>query len=186
MASYTKTTWVNGSTPAINALNLNNIEDGIAGNSTDIGTLTSLTTTAKSNLVLSINEINAKSTDLVSDTSPQLGANLDTNSKMIYHQMVSHGSISSTENINWQVGAYQKLSTGGSFSLTFSDPTATAPLFLEVTYGGVHTVTFPTNVQWSGGTTPTLTKVTGKIDLFTFVFNGTYYWGTYSLNHDTA
>lgn len=27
---YTKTTWVDGTTPAINATNLNNIEDGIA------------------------------------------------------------------------------------------------------------------------------------------------------------
>lgn len=62
--SYSKTDWTNNSAPAINADNLNKIEQGIYDNdaaiasaNTNIGTLTNLTTTEKSNLVGAINEV---------------------------------------------------------------------------------------------------------------------------------
>lgn len=55
--SYKRTVWVNDSLPAINAKNLNNIENGIEANDTAIGNLSSLNTTNKSNLVSAINEI---------------------------------------------------------------------------------------------------------------------------------
>lgn len=64
--SYSKTNWTNNSTPAINADNLNKIEQGIYDNdaaissaNTNIGTLTNLTTTEKSNLVGAINEVDS-------------------------------------------------------------------------------------------------------------------------------
>ena len=64
--SYSKTNWANNSAPAINADNLNKIEPGIYDNdaaiasaNTNIGTLTNLTTTEKSNLVGAINEVNS-------------------------------------------------------------------------------------------------------------------------------
>lgn len=73
--SYTKTQWVNDQAPAINATNLNKIEQGIydndsaiatnttniSTNTTNIGDLTTLTTTANTDLVSAINEVNAKS-----------------------------------------------------------------------------------------------------------------------------
>lgn len=37
--AYNKTTWVDGSTPAISAANLNNIEDGIYGHDVDISAI---------------------------------------------------------------------------------------------------------------------------------------------------
>ena len=39
--AYNKTTWVNGSEPALSAENLNKIEDGIAANADDIDDLKS-------------------------------------------------------------------------------------------------------------------------------------------------
>lgn len=61
--SYTKTTWVNDTEPAINATNLNKIEQGIYDNNTNIGDLTSLTTTADTDLVSAINEVDAQADD---------------------------------------------------------------------------------------------------------------------------
>ncbi len=55
--SYTKTEWVNNSSPYLNADNLNHIENGIEANDTAIGELNSLDTTAKSNIVSAINEV---------------------------------------------------------------------------------------------------------------------------------
>ena len=64
--SYTKTTWNNDTAPAINATNLNKIEQGIYDNdsaiataNTNIGDLTTLTTTAKTSAVSAINEVDS-------------------------------------------------------------------------------------------------------------------------------
>lgn len=64
--SYTKTQWVNDQAPAINATNLNKIEQGIydndsaiSTNTTNIGDLTTLTTTADTDLVSAINEVDS-------------------------------------------------------------------------------------------------------------------------------
>ncbi len=65
--AYTKTTWVDDSSPAISAANLNKIENqletntnDISANSTKIGNLSNLNTTEKSNLVGAINEVTTK------------------------------------------------------------------------------------------------------------------------------
>lgn len=52
--SYTKTTWANGD--VINAQKLNNLENGVYNNDTNIGNLSDLNTTAKNTLVAAINE----------------------------------------------------------------------------------------------------------------------------------
>lgn len=63
--AYTKTNWVNDSVPAINAGNLNKIEQGIYDNSVaieqtsdNLGDLDDLTTQNNSNVVEAINEVN--------------------------------------------------------------------------------------------------------------------------------
>ena len=91
---YTKTTWVNNSPPAINANNLNNIEDGIdavdtglaavsgdvedvetalgaKADNTTVGSLSNLTTTAKTDIVSAINEVDA---DIASEATARANA----------------------------------------------------------------------------------------------------------------
>lgn len=65
--AYTKTNWINDSVPAINAGNLNKIEQGIYDNSVaieentnNIGDIDNLTTKNNSNVVEAINEVNNK------------------------------------------------------------------------------------------------------------------------------
>lgn len=68
--SYTKTNWVNDTEPAINATNLNKIEDGIETNADAIGNLSDLTTTADTDLVSAINELDSlKATKDVATTA---------------------------------------------------------------------------------------------------------------------
>jgi len=78
--SYTKTQWVNGSSPYINANNLNKIEQGIYDNDTHIGDITNLETTQKSDLVTAVNETYAAAAsgvpvgtgfDYFGDTAPE-------------------------------------------------------------------------------------------------------------------
>lgn len=55
--AYTKTTWVDGTTPAINSTNLNKIENGIYNNDSHIGNVANLNTTNKDDLVSAVNEV---------------------------------------------------------------------------------------------------------------------------------
>lgn len=43
---------------------------------------------------------------------------------------------------------------------------------------GSRTVTWPSNVKWSGGTAPTLTTTASKRDIFQFVWDGSNYYNT--------
>ena len=49
--AYTKTTWVNGTAPAINATNLNNIETGIDSATTRLDVLEAQTSTAQADIL---------------------------------------------------------------------------------------------------------------------------------------
>lgn len=184
MASYTPTVWVNGATNALNALNLNHLEGGVSGNATDIGTLTSLTTTLKTNLVAAINEVNAKTTEVSDDATPVLGGNLDTGGHLIHHgTIVDNGSSGTAKNIDWGSGAIQKVSiTADGADITFSNPPGSATVVLQASYSGAYSIDWDTDIRWPGGVQPTESG-SGKTDIFMFIWNGTYYFGGYLLNY---
>lgn len=56
---YVNPNWVNGGPPAINDTELNAMSDTLVSSETHIGTVANLTTTAKTDLVVAINEVNA-------------------------------------------------------------------------------------------------------------------------------
>lgn len=64
---------------------------------TQQGDLTTLTTTAKNTMVAAINEIDAASTEVLSDTTPQLGGNLDVLTRSITTS-TTNGNIAITPN----------------------------------------------------------------------------------------
>jgi len=71
-------------------------------------------------------------------------------------------------------------------STTFSFTNATIGTYiLKITQGGAggYVAFWPANVYWSGGTAPVLTGPIGKTDIITLVYDGTNYYGNYSLNY---
>jgi collagen type VII alpha len=102
-----------------------------------------------------------------------------------FEQEVSNGnSGGSTFNINWSVGSRQTITLNGSPTFTFTNPVGVSSLLLRLVQGGsgFMTVTWPTNVQWVGGTPPTLSTGTGAVDIISLYFNGTNYYASYGLN----
>lgn len=98
--SYIKTEWHNDSVPAINEGNLNKIEQGIydadersINNETNIGDLTQLNTTNKSNIVNAINEVNQNDINkgTYSTTEQKIGIWLD--GKPIYKKTIVVNSL---------------------------------------------------------------------------------------------
>jgi hypothetical protein len=68
---------------------------------------------------------------------------------------------------------------------TFTMPTATAgksfTLFLS-SGAGSFTATF-TSVKWSGGTAPVITTTASKVDILSFISDGTSWYGAFSQNY---
>lgn len=112
---------------------------------------------------------------------------LDPNS--VYSQYASNLNAivfsSPTTAIDWDDGNVQSITLTGNVTFTFANPLLGGRYLLLVKQGNVgsNTVTWPATVLWSGGTAPTLTTTLNKVDIITFVWDGTNYFGGSNLNY---
>ena len=112
-------------------------------------------------------------------TSPTINNPTVTN---YVESVVSIGNSGTSQTLSLTNGTVQTVTMTGN--CTFTMPTATAGksfILIAVQDGtGSRTATF-TSVKWAGGTAPTLTTTatTGR-DIFTFVADGTNWYGTYA------
>ena len=97
--------------------------------------------------------------------------------------VVAIGNSSTSQTISLTSGTVQTCTLTGN--CTFTMPTATAgksfSLFLNTGSGG-YTATF-TGVRWNNSTAPTITSTASKVDLLSFISDGTYWYGSFSQNY---
>lgn len=97
--------------------------------------------------------------------------------------VVAIGSSSTSKTIDLTSGTVQTCTLTGN--CTFTMPTATAgksfSLFLN-TGTGSFTATF-TGVRWSDSTAPTITSTASKVDLLSFISDGSFWYGSFSQNY---
>lgn len=101
--------------------------------------------------------------------------------------VVSIGTVSSSHTLALTNGTVQTATLTASTACTFTMPTATAGksfvlLLKQAASTGNGTATF-TSVKWSGGTAPTITATAGKMDILTFVSDGTNWYGSFVQNY---
>lgn len=98
---------------------------------------------------------------------------------------VDHGNTGSNETIDFSAGKVHAMTLNADCTLNFSNPVAGGRYLLEIKQDSIggRTVSFPSNVQWSGGTPPILTPNAGQTDIITLYYNGTNYAGAYTLNY---
>ena len=93
-----------------------------------------------------------------------------------------------TSGVNWNISNVQYYGmVTGIQTLTFTNPISGGRYILilkQPASGTGATVNWPTGVLWGGGTAPTLTTTTGKVDLISFIYDGinSKYYGNSSLN----
>ena len=89
-----------------------------------------------------------------------------------------------TTAVNFALGDRITATLGGAITFTFSNPTTEHEYKFVLTQDGTgsRVVTWPT-VKWSGGTAPVLTTAINKIDIITFTYDGTNYYGSSILNY---
>jgi hypothetical protein len=97
--------------------------------------------------------------------------------------VVAIGNSSTSQTISLTSGTVQTCTLTGN--CTFTMPTATAgksfSVFLNTGSGG-YTATF-TGVRWNNSTAPTITSTASKVDLLSFISDGTYWYGSFSQNY---
>lgn len=88
--------------------------------------------------------------------------------------------------LDWNNSNVQYVELAGNRTFTFANPKDGSRYIIIIKQtGGGNTVTWPATVLWPGGTPPTLTAGAGKVDVITFVYDGTNtkYYGGSNLNY---
>lgn len=101
-----------------------------------------------------------------------------------YFTETDNGNSGTTDTIDWTVSNKQKSTLTGNCTFTFTAPPGPCSLILKLVQDGTgsRTVTWPAAVHWSGGTAPTLTTTASKVDIISFYYDGTTYFGAANLN----
>jgi hypothetical protein len=118
------------------------------------------------------------------DTSPTLGGELDCGAHSIgFTQQTATGDGTTT--IDWKIGNKFYFTFGNANeTFTFTAPTKPCNLVLvlkQYSTGG-KTATWPATVMWPAGTAPTLSIGNNDVDIVTFYWDGTNYFGNSSLD----
>ena len=90
--------------------------------------------------------------------------------------------------IDWNVSQKQKVTiTGTGITCNFTDPAGACNLLLKVVQGDGSDViaTWDSDIKWAGGAAPTLSTGNGEIDIISFYWDETNYFGVASLDFAT-
>jgi len=101
--------------------------------------------------------------------------------------VVTIGTVTSSNTIALTDGTVQTATLTASTACTFTMPTVGAGksfilLLKQAASTGNGTASF-TGVKWSGGTAPTITATAGKMDILSFVSDGTNWYGSFTQNY---
>jgi hypothetical protein len=116
---------------------------------------------------------------MVLDTSPTVNNPTVTN---YVESVVAIGTVTSSSTLSLTSGTVQTATLTASTACTFTMPTATAGksfvlLLKQAASTGNGTATF-TGVKWGTAGAPTITATAGKMDILTFIADGTNWYGS--------
>jgi len=127
---------------------------------------------------------NGKIANVVEDTTPQLGGELDAGANSIGFTLQTYTGVVGTTTIDWTNGNKAEFTFGaGDETLAFTAPAKPANFVLYVIQDatGGRLLTYPATVRWAGGVAPTLSTGASAVDIISFIWNGTNYDGVASL-----
>ena len=116
--------------------------------------------------------------------SSTLGVTGNTTLGSYSETVVAIGTVMTTNTLSLATGTVQTATLTASTACTFTMPTATAGksfilLLKQAATTGNGTATF-TSVKWNSAGAPTITATAGKMDILTFVSDGTNWYGSAS------
>ena len=174
----TSTTFTNLTTNVTGTLPVGNGGTGITSLGTGVATF--LGTPSSANLASAVTD-ETGSGALVFGTSPTVNNPTITN---YVESVVSIGTVTTSNTLSLTNGTVQTATLTASTACTFTMPTATAGksfilLLKQAASTGNGTATF-TGVKFNSGGAPTITATAGKMDILSFVADGTNWYGSYT------
>lgn len=102
-----------------------------------------------------------------------------------FNSEYDNGNSGTADTINWNNGQKQKSTLTANCTYTFTAPASGVGNFLlrivQNATGGWE-VTWPASVKWQGGSAPELSEDANAIDIVSFYYDGTNYYGVASLD----
>lgn len=152
------------------------VSTGVSGLGTNVATF--LATPSSANLAAALTD-ETGSGAAVFGTSPTVNNPTITN---YVESVVAIGTVTTTNTIALTNGTVQTATLTASTACTFTMPTATAGksfilLLKQAATTGNGTATF-TGVKWGTAGAPTISATAGKMDILTFVSDGTNWYGS--------
>ena len=152
------------------------ISTGVSGLGTGVATF--LGTPSSANLASAVTD-ETGSGSLVFGTSPTVNNPTITN---YVESVVSIGTVTTASTLSLTNGTVQTATLTASTACTFTMPTATAGksfilLLKQAATTGNGSATF-TGVKWGTAGAPTISATAGKMDILTFVSDGTNWYGS--------
>jgi len=97
-----------------------------------------------------------------------------------------NGNSGTADTIDWRIANKQKSTLTGNVTFTFIAPGGPCNLVLKLVQDGTGSrrVTWPATVKWAIGIKPTLTTTPNAIDIVSFYYDGTNYYGLASFNFE--
>jgi len=153
------------------------ISTGVDGLGTNVATF--LGTPSSANLASAVTDETGSGV-LVFGTSPTVNNPTVTN---YVETVVAIGTVGATHTIDLTNGTVQTATLTSATACTFTMPTATAGksfiLLLKQPASGTATTATFTGVKYPATGAPTITGTVGKMDILTFVADGTNWYGSY-------
>jgi hypothetical protein len=106
----------------------------------------------------------------------------------IQYKITTNNAVTGSVTLDFSTTSGYEITLTGNATLTFTAPTNTSgyrnKIWLKVKQDatGSRLITFPASVKWAGAAAPVLTTTAAGVDIITFIYDGTNYWGVASLN----
>jgi len=111
---------------------------------------------------------------------------LEVSGAAVFSAEYNNGNSGTAATITWDNGSKQFLTLTGNATLTFSAPAGKAGSFvLRLAQDGTggRAVTWPASVKWRGGVAPNLSTAASAVDIVTFYYSGSNYYGCASTGY---
>jgi|6_EtaG_2_1085325.scaffolds.fasta_scaffold00106_39 hypothetical protein len=112
-----------------------------------------------------------------------VSGSLNIHNSVTFHEEWDNGNSGATATIPWLTQKQKITLTSATVTLTFTAPVGVGNFLLKVVQdaSGSRTVTWPAAVLWPGGSAPTLSTAASSVDIVSFYYDGSNYYGVASL-----
>ena len=124
----------------------------------------------------------------IGDTTPtamlDVAGDIQAQESIIFDAENDDGTCTTTDTIDWSIGNHHKSTLGGTCTYTFTAPAGPTTITLKIVQDGTgsRTAVFPAAVKWSGGTAPTLSTAAASVDIVSFYYDGSVFYGASALD----